>query len=213
MNELSLALGLIVHPADRDLLPALLKRHAPFFDEVCLVLDADPDEPGPEALAARREVSEFFSPCPERLRLLLRPLAGDFAAQRNACAALNPCDWLLMLDADERFDLRTLKLLRPVLGQLAGAHPEARVFGLARDNVVDGRATKIWPDWQYRLVRRGVKWHNTDPHPGASPGCHEMPRELHENPDTVKVLGHLVIRHEKSSARQRAQQQRYGAMG
>lgn len=207
----TIGLGLIVHPSDADLLPGFLARHAPWFHAVTIVLDADPADPAPEAVEAAARINGILSGRAHPARLLLRPLERDFAAQRNACAEANPCDWLCMLDADEQLGLRTLKLMPAVLAEVVRVHPHVRVLGMARSNVVDGRATKVWPDWQHRLVRRGVRWRNTDPYPGAVPGCHEVPCELHDAQDTVMVLGHITIEHRKSTLRQRGQQELYEA--
>ena len=208
--RLTIGMGLIVHPRDRALLPEFLARHAPMFDACCVVIDSD-EATVAEVNRTEATIRGHFAARPDPLHLAIRPLGKDFAGQRNHCAAMNPCDWLLMLDADERMRVRTLKLLMPALTKVAGDHPQVQVLGLARDNSVDGRTLRIGQDWQYRLVRRGTQWRNTSPRPDAVPGCHEMPRQLHDDPGAVMVLEELVIIHEKSMARQMAQNRFYEA--
>jgi hypothetical protein len=208
MTVPTLALGLIVHPQDAPLLPEFLARHAGHFEAVCVVIDSD-NASAAEVNGLAAMVRDHFAPCPDRLHLAVRPLQRDFAGQRNHCAALNPCDWLLMLDADERIRARSLKLLRPALVELLGRYPQVRVLGLARDNSLDGRTLKTGQDWQYRLVRSTVRWRNTAPELDATPGCHELPQELHDAPEVVMALEHLVIIHEKTRARQLAQNRFY----
>ncbi|MEF2143965.1 MAG: hypothetical protein V3573_00845 [Desulfovibrionaceae bacterium] len=202
----SLALGLILHPCDTPFVARWLERHVPHADALLVVIDA----PGPEhAPQAETLLQRCFHEHPERLLLRYRPLGRDFAAQRNACAALNPCDWLLMLDADESLEERTLTLLRPALAELLRTRPGLRVLGLPRENLLDGMPTGVWPDYQFRLVRRGVRWRNTHPALNASPGCHEFPEEVHDRPESVAVLDAVRIRHEKTSDRQVAQNALY----
>lgn len=197
MKMPTIGLGMIVHPRDAHLLPPFFARHETAFDAVSIVLDSEEDTREVEGLIVQR-----FENRPQRLRWGSRPLGQDFATQRNVCAALNPCDWLFMLDADERLHARFLKLLKPVLVEVLRKNPKARVLGLARRNILDGKATEVWPDWQYRLVKRGVRWRNTHPHMNAKPGCHELPRELYDAPSTVSVLNNALIIHEKTTERQ-----------
>lgn len=219
----SLALGIILHPRDAGLLPDWLSLHAPIADALLAVVDTDGvDADVTERGVAERDVAHkqvaaaigaLFQTHPQcqgrELRLRNRALSRDFAAQRNACAALCPCDWLLMLDADERLEPAALKLLRPALARVAAERPGLRVLGFPRKNTLDGVPTGVWPDYQFRLVRRGVRWQNSHPELGASPGCHEMPTELQNSPECVALLEAVQILHEKSAAQQRAQNHFY----
>lgn len=88
------------------------------------------------------------------VRVFSRPLNGHFASQRNALQALCRTPWMIQLDADED--------MSPELGQtltrLATLADEQGVvsIGLARENLVDGRLSDLYPDVQYRLNRRDV---------------------------------------------------------
>lgn len=200
----SLALGLILGEEDGRLLPDWLTRHAAPFDVLLLCWDG---EGLPRSVA---NLAERLAPQPQGRRILMaHPLAGDFAAQRNFLAAQNPCEWLLMLDADERVEPAALIALRRALGLVLQDHPGLRVLGLPRYNTIDGVSTNSWPDTQYRLVRRDVRWRNMYPAPGASPGCHEKPREILEAPETVAIMEALVIDHPKSAKRQARQKAFY----
>ncbi|MBU1611980.1 MAG: hypothetical protein KKC99_09050, partial [Proteobacteria bacterium] len=141
MKPPTIGLGMIVHPQDTHLLSPFLARHQASFDAVSIVLDAEVETVSASALIRSR-----FQAAPHRLRLAERVLGRDFATQRNFCASLNPCDWLLMLDMDERLHVRMLQLLKPVLAMVLSKTPETRVIGFARRNVIDGRATEVWPD-------------------------------------------------------------------
>lgn len=208
--DCGIGLGMIVHPRDSHLLAHVLGGHAPAFNACSVVIDSDGASPE-ELNRTESLVRGMFAAAPARLRLAVHALGRDFAAQRNCCAELNPCSWLLMLDADERIRVRTLKCVRPALAQVLESRPQVRVIGLARDNSLDGRTLKTGQDWQYRLVRRDVRWRNTCPGLNASPGCHELPTPLHDEPEAVVALEHLVIIHEKTTARQVAQNRFYEA--
>ncbi len=201
MASPSIGLGLIVHPRDAHLLPPFIATHQTLFDALSIVLDSDgcTEQELAHAVALIRG---NFTGNPENLYLQCHGLCRDFAAQRNLCARLNPCDWMLMLDADERIRVRLQKLLRPALAEVLKKHQNVRVLGLARDNVLDGHSYSTSPDWQFRLVRRDVRWRNTQPCMNASPGCHEEPLELHDNPGAAMLLKSMVIIHDKSVSRQ-----------
>lgn len=135
----------ICRPGDLDALRATLAPAGAAFDDICLVVDRAEDvPPGPAA------------DWPFPVRLLSRPLAGDFAGQRNAGQAMARHDWVLQLDADETLDPASLAALGRVaaLADAAGALS----VGLARRNLVDGVLSDLFPDIQYRLNRRSVRF-------------------------------------------------------
>jgi hypothetical protein len=93
---------------------------------------------------------------PDSISVVSRPLDGDFAAQRNALQDLSPSTWMLQLDADEEISLdlgRDLKRLA-TLGDQQGIVS----IGLPRMNLVDGTLSDLYPDLQYRLNRREVRY-------------------------------------------------------
>ena len=207
------ALGLLLAPRDARLLPGWLAGNAVPFDALAVLYDD-------QAIPANLSDLLYDHAPQDRARVLLeaRPLNRDFAAQRTRLAAMSPCPWLLMLDADERLDQAAQDLLRPALAELLEKRPDLDVIGFPRENRVDGEL--VPPDHgnardiQFRLVRRGVSFVNTHPRQGASPGCHEVPAPcLHEfaldRQGSVAVLEQVHILHAKSAARQRAQNSLY----
>ncbi|MCD7111442.1 hypothetical protein LRX75_20605 [Rhizobium sp. DKSPLA3] len=90
------------------------------------------------------------------ISVVSRHLGGDFAAQRNALQDLSPSAWMLQLDADEDIsgnlgrDLKRLATLGDQQGILS--------IGLPRMNFVDGVQSDLYPDLQYRLNRREVRY-------------------------------------------------------
>ncbi|WP_099827096.1 hypothetical protein [Oceaniglobus indicus] len=128
----------ILSPPDDPRLHTSVRRHAPLFGETIVVLDAACVTPVAGA------------------RVAARPLDGDFAAQRNFANRATRGDWILHLDTDESIapDMAAL------LGHLAAAadHAGLRAVGFPRRNIVDGRVSDLFPDVQYRLIRRDVKF-------------------------------------------------------
>jgi hypothetical protein len=199
-----IALGLILGAEPEPLIQEWFSRNGQHFGRIYVCIDDTT-----EADAAERSSRESGH---QGLVLFRRRLKGDFAAQRNAVARRVAEDWLLMLDADERLEYRHLQLLPHVLGKVVRERPHVRVMGFARRNTIDGIQTAIWPDWQFRLVRRGVRWRNTAPDIGSSPGCHELPEEVHDRPDAIALLPEVIILHEKTSIRQDRQNALYDAI-
>ncbi len=203
---MDIALGMILGQEDPTLIREWFAHHGKFFGRVYLCVDAKPDAQPSEAEKAAKSMR-----CRD-LVLFRRVLDGDFAAQRNAVARRVAEDWLLMLDVDERLDEGAMRALPHVLACVTRTRPGVRVLGFARCNKIDGRDTGVWPDWQFRLARRGVRWRNTAPNLDASPGCHEFPTEVHDAPEAVALLQEIVIIHSKDSARQRRQDELYALL-
>ncbi|MDY8108147.1 glycosyltransferase [Fulvimarina sp. 2208YS6-2-32] len=114
------------------------------FGDIVLVVDG-------EGLENPRDTSDAG------IRIVHRPLAGDFSGQRNAAQATARHEWVLQLDADESVNQATLSDLGRVaaLAQRDGALS----VGLVRFNHVGGVLSDLYPDIQYRLNRRGVRYH------------------------------------------------------
>ncbi|MGE7368763.1 hypothetical protein ACQKKX_06765 [Neorhizobium sp. NPDC001467] len=90
------------------------------------------------------------------LRVVCRPLNRQFHAQRNFIQDLSTTDWVLQLDLDESLDLLLLNRLR----RLATLAQEQSLLsiGLPRRNFVDGTLSDLYPDVQYRLNHRSVRF-------------------------------------------------------
>ena len=141
------SLGLLCRPAECDAVLAALPGQGGWTDDVAILLD------GPESAPRTVPVAGF----PEgAVRVAARPLDGDFAAQRNALQDLARHGWMLQLDADESLSPET-GLLMPALAALAEAGEGVSV-GFARANRVDGVLSDVFPDVQYRLNRRSVRF-------------------------------------------------------
>lgn len=84
------------------------------------------------------------------------PLQGDFAAQRNRAQSKLSTPWAFHLDTDERIAPRLARRL----GRIAAYadHAGLSAVGFPRANLVDGRRSDLYPDIQYRLVRRDVRF-------------------------------------------------------
>lgn len=92
----------------------------------------------------------------DRIHLASRSLDGRFDDQRNALLALSPCDWMLQLDSDETLAHDAASLLGALATTAQGQGVSS--IGVPRRNVVDGVLSDLYPDTQYRLNRRGVRY-------------------------------------------------------
>lgn len=87
-------------------------------------------------------------------RVIAHSLNGDFAAQRNRIQAAARTKWVLQLDADEELTASTKRLLPDMIDDAERGGWD--VVGLARRNMVDGTLSALYPDVQYRLLRRSI---------------------------------------------------------
>ncbi|WP_416357305.1 hypothetical protein ACLNGM_04065 [Aureimonas phyllosphaerae] len=177
-----IAMGLMCRAAEWDAAREMLRLHLAMGATIVILIDGEGPaftaEPG--ILVARR------------------PMAGDFAAQRNALQDLSPAPWMLQLDTDETLEPAAAALL-PALARLAEAGGAVSV-GLPRRNLVDGRLADLFPDTQYRLNRREVRYAG----------------RVHERPDrpwqrSLLAL-HGAIDHHLSRARVETRSRAYEAM-
>ncbi|MCJ2142849.1 hypothetical protein [Methylobacterium sp. E-066] len=185
------SLGVICRAAERDSVLAALSAQAAWTADVAILLD------GPAAPARAVPVPSF---APGAVRVAARPLAGDFAAQRNALQDLARNAWMLQLDADEALDPATGARL-PALAALAEAGDVVSV-GLPRRNCVDGILSDIYPDVQYRLNRTAVRYAGR---------VHERPVLPGGWPQSFIAL-HGAIDHTLTGTHVRARSQRYEAL-
>ena len=181
------ALGVPCRPRELDGVLAGLAAHAAWAAEAVVLVDA------PAAAEVVRAVPGFSA----GVRVVSRPLGGDFAAQRNALQALSQAPWMLQLDADETLDHGTGRLVRALAGLAEDGG--ALSVGLPRENRVDGRLSDVFPDVQYRLNRRAVRYRG----------------RVHERPDLggdwrrgfIALAGAIV--HHLSGDHVRARSRRY----
>ena len=185
------SLGLLCRPAECDAVLAALPGQGGWTDDIAILLD------GPASATRTVPVAGF----PEgTVRVAARPLDGDFAAQRNALQDLARYGWMLQLDADESLNPET-GLLMPALAALAEAGEGVSV-GFARANRVDGVLSDVFPDVQYRLNRRSVRFAGR---------VHERPVLKGGWPRGFISL-HGPIVHHLSGAHVRARSRRYEAL-
>ena len=182
------SLVVICRPGDVDDLRDRLGATGGVLDDLCIVVD---EAPGADTATT--------AACPDTVRILQRPLAGDFAAQRNAGQEMARHDWVLQLDADETIEAETLAALGHVAA-LADAGGSLSV-GLARRNRVDGVVSDLFPDIQYRLNRRPVRYAGK---------VHERPALPGGWRDSF-IAPNLVIEHHLSRAHVERRSERYEA--
>ncbi len=227
----------ILPPAERISLVALLGNEPdnvlpfldnlePYFEEIILIAD------GPQAESVRmidEYVSREEAAGPtllerEKIKVVERPLDGDFSAQRNFGQGHATCDWVLHADLDERFDRGLLESLRDIAIQMRRTDKTA--CGFPRLNYLDGvlvndlprdqwtpeglaaargkEETQVGnPDPQFRLLKREVRWRGK---------VHETPEPVGRSHEQVMFWAHAVIRHPKALSRQREQDERYEAI-
>ncbi|MCJ2132223.1 hypothetical protein [Methylobacterium sp. E-045] len=187
----TVSLGLLCRPQDLEAVLAGLPAHAAWTNDVAILVDA-PDGP-PSAAPIRGYPSGA-------VRIAARPLADDFAAQRNALQDLSRRAWMLQLDADEALAPAVGELL-PALAALA-EEGDVLSIGLPRRNRVDGVLSDVYPDVQYRLNRMHVRFRG----------------RVHERPDLGGewrrgfITLHGAIEHRLSRAHVEARSRRYEAM-
>ena len=185
------SLGLLCRPAEQAAVLASLPEQAGWTDDVTILLDGPARPPRAVPVAAFPDGA---------VRVAARPLAGDFAAQRNALQDLARRAWMLQLDADEAIEPATGHLL-PALAALAEAGDAVSV-GLARANWVDGVQSDVFPDVQYRF----------------NPACTRFAGRVHERPvldggwPRGFITLHGAITHRLSADRVRARSRRYEAL-
>lgn len=180
--EPTVALVVLSRRGDPALAP-LVERFGAFFDETVVMVDAA------EAAPVRGA------------RVIARPLAGDFGAQRNAAQAALESDWALHLDTDEVPEPALLETMRP-LCRLAG-EDGIRAIGLRRRNMVDGRMSGLFPDTQYRLLQRDGRFENR---------VHERPLACRDwTRTTITLKGGLV--HHLTAERVERRHETYERMG
>lgn len=139
-EQAGVTLAAIARPAE---LVHFLDATAPIaalFGERLIVVDAD------------RPVMD----APDGVRVLARPMAGDFAAQRNFLMDAVASDWVLQLDTDETLTIASAGQAIALAGRAQALG--LRAVGLPRRNHVDGVLASLYPDIQYRLLHRDVRF-------------------------------------------------------
>ncbi len=137
----TLSVGAIVHPNEPHLEEFF--AHIPsWVHEVVVVWDA-------ESMPQTAQYS-----CSAPVRHFCRPLQGDFSAQRNAMLSHCTGDWVLYLDADERFSAQSWAALPSLMQreQSGGVLFQRQTFEKDAQHI--RMAFGLWPDVQLRLFPR-----------------------------------------------------------
>ena len=168
---------------------ARLAPHAAWAHEIVILADGDERDAVPIPVVGFGTVDA---------RAFARPLAGDFAAQRNALQDACRSAWVLQLDADESLSVKDGVLI-PALAFRCGREGVMSV-GLARQNRVDGVCSDVFPDVQYRLNRQELRY---------SGRVHERPvRDWQKS----MIALHGTIIHDLSRSHVLARSARYEAL-
>lgn len=116
-----------------------------------------------------------------RQRVVAHPLRNDFATQRNCIQRQASTEWVLQLDCDERLTNLTKTALPSILDKAKREGWDAIAF--SRRNLVDGIVSALYPDVQYRLLRRTVRF---------TRAVHEYP-QLGANHQSFFYLGAEIV--------------------
>lgn len=144
--------------------------------DIAVALDTDD-----AALAAARQ-AELVAIAPGRsCHVIAHPLDRDFAAQRNRVQQVAQTEWVLQLDCDECLTPMTSQILPGILDD-ADRHGWVAV-ALTRRNMVDGVVSALYPDVQYRLLRRSIRFKRA---------VHEYP-ELRADQPSFAHLGAGIV--------------------
>jgi len=192
-----LTIGGICRASDARLIASLIDSCRNFTRHYAFVVDAGDDTPGADFRAALDAAARETGISLDGLdiRILVHALDNDFGSQRNRVQDLATTDWVLQLDTDERLSANfgmglALALAR---AEVTGM----RSIGFARANYVDGALSALWPDVQFRLNRREVRYLGT---------VHETPA-VHWRRQSWSLVGHILHFLPKTRLAQR--QERY----
>lgn len=185
-TRIAVALGVLCRPHEAERVSRRAAIHRSWAAEIVLMVDGD------DADAGRVAAGKFG------VRIVARPLEGDFAAQRNALQDASRAKWVLQLDADENLSAETGALLPALAAQCERENVVS--VGLRRRNQVDGVVSDVFPDVQYRLNRRHIRYAGR---------VHERPvRDWQRS----MISLHGAIEHEMSAAHVMARSGAYDAL-
>lgn len=157
-----------------------LQKHSHWADELILLVDS----------SERPDTYRAGS-----VQVVRMPFNGDFGARRTVLQTLARSAWVLQVDADETLDPGTLGSLHEILGALE--QDGVCSVGFPRSNYVEGQKSDLYPDIQYRLNRKDVRYENK---------VHERPiRHWHHS---VIMLGTNIV-HNLTYAHVSARSQKY----
>ena len=132
---------------EEDRIEDCLKHIRPYVDYI-LVIDGESED-------KTVEITKKYAD-----KVIVKPFSGSYAEERNCAHTLVPkdCDWLLHVDADERFDIGFLKKMKKVIQEVGELdQPLSICVRLPRVNLPDG---KDYPDHQVRFFKnsKDIEW-------------------------------------------------------
>ena len=116
---MKLTVIILTHNEERHIEACI--RSAAFADEILVIDDMSTDRTA--------ELAQSLG-----ARVVMHPLAGDFAGQRNFALTQTDADWVLYVDADERVNEGTEAELHRIMEADARA-----VYKIQRINVIFGQ--------------------------------------------------------------------------
>lgn len=126
---MTITIGLVANVYNEaNALPGWLETHLPFFDDV-RVLHAGPR--GEHSNDGTIELLERW-----RVPVKFSSIDAGFGALRTECVRFSPCDWVMILDADERF-----YAVHRILECSGEGTPQDEV-----DRILAGYSSEL-PDW------------------------------------------------------------------
>ena len=150
-RQKTISCAIVVYNEERNIYDCL--ESARWMDEI-IVVDAFSQD-------KTVEISRKYTP-----RIYQRPWIGH-AEQKNYACDEATCDWVFILDADERIGADLRKEIERVLSSDDTEGPVA--YYLPRKNYYYGKWIRwagCYPDFQLRLFRRGVgRLNDEEPHP------------------------------------------------
>lgn len=175
-EKLTISLCMIVLNEEKFLARAL-KNVQKYVDEIVVVDGGSTDK--------SVEIAKKFG-----ANVIESKWKDDFAHQRNKSLKAATKKWILVMDADEIYEVKLLKSLQ----NLARNNLGLDAFAFPRKNYIDGKLTSAYPDRQTRffLNKKSIKYTG----------------KIHEKVEGFKFIGaptFMHIIHKKTSKRQEKQ--------
>lgn len=151
-------------------------------------------------------------------RVFHRPFDHDFSDQKNYALEQLETDWIYLHDPDERLEPTLIEIIPHLIdteegqqflmagGILPSSSELHDCFGIARRNYIDGVQTEVYPDYQYRLFKKGCQFER--PVHEELVGW-EKRTEIDYDYATLEKPSRFNILHYKSSSRQELQDKHY----
>lgn len=204
-DNFKVSLVILTHN-DEDKIFNLLLTIEPLFDEVIIVDDCSKD-------GTQREIKRYIEEeskssllfKKDKVQIHIKKLKGDFSEQRNYANSKCTGDWIFEMDSDEQLDLILYQNFRKLLQQY-NKNKDIQVIGVPRVNLIDGVKTKVFPDYQFRIHRKGIEWVGN---------VHEVPKPVYEsitknmNKGNIGFLQGMGLVHPKTSQKQQSQNDFY----